>query len=223
MAIDYLNKNGRFFSGNLIIGGHSKGGNLALVAAMNCNILIKSKIKKIYSMDGPGLLPNVLKSLKYHFIKNKYIHIIPHNSYVGILLESKNDNIVKANIEGFLAHDFLYWDISNVKFSEAKLSKLSYKLRNNINCYLFNLNRRQLKNVIYNFDYIFGKLEISSFSKFTKDKRRLLKLVNEIKRLDSDSKKILVDLLNVIFNSIGGATKDDFVELTNNFKNHFMG
>ena len=51
----------------------------------------------------------------------------------------------------------------------------------------------------------------------------MLKLVNEIKRLDSDSKKILVDLLNVIFNSIGGATKDDFVELTNNFKNHFMG
>lgn len=222
MAIDYLNRNGRLL-GDLVIGGHSKGGNLALVAAMNCNFFVKRKIKKIYSMDGPGLLPNVLKSLRYKSIKNKYLHIIPHNSYVGILLESENDYIIKANIDGLLAHDFLYWDISDSTFNSEKISKISLKLKNNINNYLFSLGSKQLRDVIYNFDYIFGKLDITSFSNFTKDKRRLFNLFKEVKRLDSESKKILIGLLNVIFNSIGGAAKEDFKEITNRFKDHFVG
>lgn len=223
MAINYLNNLKNIFNVDLTIGGHSKGGNLALVASMNCNLFVKNKIKKIYSMDGPGLLPNILKSLNYKSIKNKYIHIIPHNSYVGILLESENDYVIKSNIDGLLAHDFLYWNIVDTKFDEVKLSKLSTKLRNNINGYLSNLSTKQLKNAIYNFDYIFGKLEIKSFSRFTSDKKRLIRLVEEVKRLDSESKKILIGLLDAIFNSIGGVAKEEFTEFKGNIKKHILG
>jgi len=40
----------------MIIGGHSKGGNLALIAAMYCNFFIRRKIINVYSNDGPGIL-----------------------------------------------------------------------------------------------------------------------------------------------------------------------
>ena len=47
MAIKYLNKHFTFNTKKLIVGGHSKGGNLALVASMYSNIFVRSKIKYI--------------------------------------------------------------------------------------------------------------------------------------------------------------------------------
>ena len=54
-AIKYLNKTVSLFDKKVFVGGHSKGGNLGLVAAMYCNPFIRMKIKKIISLDGPGL------------------------------------------------------------------------------------------------------------------------------------------------------------------------
>ncbi len=55
-AIKYLNKYFTFSNKQLIIGGHSKGGNLALIASMYANFFVRSQIKEIYNVDGPGLL-----------------------------------------------------------------------------------------------------------------------------------------------------------------------
>ena len=60
-ATDYL-KRYTLSKYSIIVGGHSKGGNIALVAAMNTNPFVKSKITDIYSIDGPGLLPNIIGS-----------------------------------------------------------------------------------------------------------------------------------------------------------------
>ena len=69
----------------LIVGGHSKGGNLALVGSMYTNFLVKSKIKRVYSNDGQGLRDEQLNSWRYKKLENKYIHIIPDSSIVGLL------------------------------------------------------------------------------------------------------------------------------------------
>jgi len=55
-AIHYMNKHFTFMRKSLIVGGHSKGGNLALVASMYANVFVRMKIKMIYNGDGPGLL-----------------------------------------------------------------------------------------------------------------------------------------------------------------------
>ena len=44
-AINYLNKHYTFNNKELIVGGHSKGGNLALVAGMYANFIVRNKIK----------------------------------------------------------------------------------------------------------------------------------------------------------------------------------
>ena len=61
-AIDYINKHFFFRRKNIILGGHSKGGNLAMVAAMDANFLVKDKIIKVYNNDGPGLLEEQFNS-----------------------------------------------------------------------------------------------------------------------------------------------------------------
>ena len=76
MAIKYLNKHFTFTTKKLIVGGHSKGGNLALVASMYANFIVRNKIKYIYSGDGPGVLDKEFNSKKYQKIINKYTHLI---------------------------------------------------------------------------------------------------------------------------------------------------
>ncbi len=48
MAIDYLNKTIKKIGAKYIIGGHSKGGNLAITSSMYCHFWIKNKIIKYY-------------------------------------------------------------------------------------------------------------------------------------------------------------------------------
>ena len=62
-AIKYINKSINIFSPRIYIGGHSKGGNLALVAAMYCKKYIYPKIINVFSNDGPGL-----RQKNYHLI-----------------------------------------------------------------------------------------------------------------------------------------------------------
>ena len=38
----------------LRIGGHSKGGNLAMYAAMQCSDILQEKLLSVYDNDGPG-------------------------------------------------------------------------------------------------------------------------------------------------------------------------
>ena len=85
-AIKYLNRNFLFNNKRLIVGGHSKGGNLALVSSMCCNYFVKNKIITVYSNDGQGLRKAQIESNKYSSIKDRLVHIIPQYSIVGLLL-----------------------------------------------------------------------------------------------------------------------------------------
>ena len=60
------------------IGGHSKGGNLAVYAAMNCPKEVRERIIKVYNMDGPGFRTEVLEKYDYAAIQEKTVKILPY-------------------------------------------------------------------------------------------------------------------------------------------------
>ena len=125
LAKKYLRKY-TFKNAKLIIGGHSKGGNLALVSSMYTNFLVRWKIKKIYSNDGMGLRDEQMNSRKYKRIENRFIRIIPDSSIVGLLLRHKDNYIViKSNMPGLISHDTSTWQIDRDKFSRTNLTRFS--------------------------------------------------------------------------------------------------
>ena len=128
-AIEYLNKTIGFFDKNIVIGGHSKGGNLALVASMYAKKSIKKKIIKIYSNDGPGLRKKEIESKEYKSIEEKYIHIIPNYSVVGLLLRhTSNYKVIKSTRKDLMAHSIMTWQINNTELDldEDGIPKLEY-------------------------------------------------------------------------------------------------
>ena len=54
-AVDYLNNVAAQTSGRLRVGGHSKGGNLAVYAAAFCNQDVQDRIIEVYNNDGPRI------------------------------------------------------------------------------------------------------------------------------------------------------------------------
>lgn len=122
-AIKYLNRY-LFNRKKLIVGGHSKGGHLAIIASMYANYFVKSRILKIYSNDGLGLRQEEFYSKKYASIKDRVFKLIPDYSIVGHLLKSDtNYKIIKSKKNGLRSHNTNTWIIKDTKFERCHNSK----------------------------------------------------------------------------------------------------
>lgn len=112
-AAAYLNGIGGVFAGTQIrVGGHSKGGNLAVYAAMKCRPELFSQIVGVYSNDGPGFRQEVAESSEYRQLLPKVRNIMPESSIVGMLLEHRGSyEVVKSTGRGAQQHDEMSWEV----------------------------------------------------------------------------------------------------------------
>ncbi len=102
----------------IYIGGHSKGGNLALWGAMNASGEIAERIIKIFNFDGPGFLDDIWEGAHYERIADRISTVIPTGSIVGLLLKyDKNYRVTKSSAKNYLyQHDALTWEVEGVEF-----------------------------------------------------------------------------------------------------------
>jgi hypothetical protein len=112
-AAAYLEKMAKQLRGPLRLGGHSKGGNLAIYAAAFCDKKIQRRITEIYGNDAPGFHPSVLKSSGYGAIRKKIRAFVPQDSVIGMLFEHDDDyTVVKSARSGLMQHDVYSWEVT---------------------------------------------------------------------------------------------------------------
>ncbi|MDE5587473.1 MAG: DUF2974 domain-containing protein, partial [Bacilli bacterium] len=132
-AGDYLRKNVSIFGPRVRIGGHSKGGNLAMASYLLSDFLIRAKVLCIYNNDGPGFRKKEYDSRVYKKMEKKLTMIVPEESLVGMLFRhSMNYEVVKSNSHSFFQHDGTSWLVEDTSFQKGKLSKKSKKLEKRI-------------------------------------------------------------------------------------------
>lgn len=104
--------------GMIYVGGHSKGGNLAVYAAAMCRENIQSRILRVFSHDGPGFLEETMQSEPFRRIAPRIEKTLPQSSIVGMLLENQeNFRIVKSNrVGGLWQHDPFSWILKENDF-----------------------------------------------------------------------------------------------------------
>lgn len=111
-AVDYINFVGRKLRLPLRIGGHSKGGNLAVYGASLCDRGIQQRIGRVYNFDGPGLSPAVMSSAGHIALSPRIETYLPESSVVGILLErSAGYHVVKSDAVGAMQHVPYSWQV----------------------------------------------------------------------------------------------------------------
>ena len=217
-AIEYLNKHYTLGFSKLIVGGHSKGGNLALVAAMCCNPLVKLKIKQIDNVDGPGLLDKEFRSSRFKKILPKYHHIIPNESIVGIILYNAKDQIVHSTIAGPLAHNIAYWEIVDNHFKKDKLSSFSKELKEGLLGFLDSYSTEELKNVVSNLDKVCQRANVTNLLEFRENGKKTIAFIKACSSLDMESRNMVYDLLNVMIKAAGDSKYRDFMQFVKKFK-----
>ena len=133
LAASYLNRQLRggdesSDAKRIIIGGHSKGGNMALYAACACEDEARDRIERITLFDSPGLAPGLFSEERYREIKDRIVRLTPSYSLIGrLFMNEEPDRIVGSNVEGLLQHEPLYWKVEGETFVEAKADKKSEK------------------------------------------------------------------------------------------------
>lgn len=197
-AKNYLNKNFLFKKCQLIIGGHSKGGNIALTSSMLCNIFIKKKIIKIYSNDGQGLRKKEIESKQYKLIENKLTTIIPNYSIVGLLLRGKNYTVIKSSKKGLMAHDATTWVVEENHFKRDNLSRFSNVFNDGFSKWLDKYDYDKRKIFVNEITKLLKENEIESLLQIKEKKTLLIKIIKSTKDIDPFVKSMMLDLVKII-------------------------
>jgi hypothetical protein len=133
-AKKYFDKICKKYEGKFILGGHSKGGNIAIYAAINATKRNQDRIIRVTSYDGPGFSKRVVASDKYKRILPKVFKFIPQDSVIGRLLENEEKYEIVYSIEkGIYQHDIYSWQVLGTKLvTEPKTTKSSEVMNDTI-------------------------------------------------------------------------------------------
>lgn len=204
-AIKYIKRYINPFSKRkYILGGHSKGGNLALVAAMYGKTLKKSKIESIYMFDAPGLREKEVNSHEFKQIEDKIIRVVTNYTIVGLLFyNTENILIVKSMKKGVMAHNMINWCVEEEAFSYTKLSSFSKKFKENLESWLNNYSDEERQIFVHDLFSLFKRAEIKSLLDLKKQKiKKVLTLIKESKKIDAKTKEILNEFIKLMVDFI---------------------
>ena len=198
-AVEYLEKVYEKYKKNMIVIGHSKGGNLAIYSAVFCKEKAKKKILDVYNFDGPGFMDEIIDSKEYGEMLNKIHNVIPESSIVGRMLKHKGElTIVKSTEKGIMQHDLYSWQLLGDEFIKSKLTKSSEFVDNTLTEWLKNVSPEQRKNFINLIYDIITTTGATTFSELNQRKFATAKtIITKYQALDEESKKYVNKALNM--------------------------
>ena len=107
------------------IGGHSKGGNLAMFAACHLEGALLDRVDRIFNLDGPGFAPEVVDEALIRRIDAKTVRIIPEYSIIGRILEQDmtDTRIIKSSNDGVMQHSIASWGVDHGRLAMSELTE----------------------------------------------------------------------------------------------------
>ncbi|MDE5802525.1 MAG: DUF2974 domain-containing protein [Lachnospiraceae bacterium] len=201
-AVKYLNMVTGKLHNRFYLGGHSKGGNLAVYAALNCSEQVRERIVKIYSMDGPGFRREVMEGCQYEQIADKIVKILPHSSLIGMLFEtSPHVKVVESKTFGLLQHDPYTWLIKEDDFICVKgLYKSRQYSNETLNQWLEALDEKQRRIFVDTLYQVVSASKAENLIELSADwKKSMNGMISALKEVDDETKQALRAIIKALF------------------------
>lgn len=199
-AANYLNQY-EDTTKTLYVGGHSKGGHLAVYAAVKAKPNIKSHIHTVFSNDGPGFHESFFELPELADIKDKIISIVPRESFVGMLMSNVAEHqVVQSDKHGLLQHNAIYWKIEGNKLIRSKsLSSRSSKIHKAMLSWVGGMNEEEKRSFIND---LFMVLDASGYKTVIDIEENVLKsipaMTKAINNLTPETKKQVGDVIKYL-------------------------
>jgi hypothetical protein len=180
------------------VGGHSKGGNLAVYASMMARADLQSQIIAVYNNDGPGFGKSVIARDDYVNIRSKIRTIVPQSSTVGMLLEHEEEyKVVKSDGLGPFQHDGFSWEVLGTGFIQVdSITSVSVNFDRTIKDWLHVVSPDKREAFV---DTLFAILE-STGAKTLTDLgvgriKKINSMINTYAQLDKETRDMLTDVV----------------------------
>lgn len=121
-GLEYVQSVARHFPRRKIhLGGHSKGGHIALYVALTASLPLQLRLATVNNYDGPGLDDSLLRLRRNKIIMRKITTYIPQESIIGrVLNHGELQKIVQSSANGLYQHDIYSWQVSGTDFIYAE-------------------------------------------------------------------------------------------------------
>lgn len=199
-AIEYLQKISEHTDGMLRVGGHSKGGNLAIYGSVMCKSA-HEKILEIYSNDGPGFSREFQELPEMKEMMPKIIRIIPEYSIIGTLLEhEKEPVIVASSSKGLLQHDGFSWEVQGPALVRRdSLNKTALRFIEILHKWIDGMDTEQKRLLI---EDLFATLQASGYENLSEVQsgglKSLVAMVKRVEKFAPESRGMMQELLTAI-------------------------
>ena len=203
-AADYLDAAGKLATGQLIVGGHSKGGNLAVFAGATCSCQIREKITHIYNFDGPGFNTDFIQSEGYQVVKDRIHTIIPQTSFVGMMLEhEENYTVIQSKQVGLMQHDLFSWNVRRDHLITVEtVDNTSKFVDRALKAWVFAMSleqREQFSDALYE---IFAKTEVSTLNDLVGNRKNAERMIKSYAKMDKETKLIIHKGIGLLFRAL---------------------
>lgn len=202
MAVDYLRMAARKHARKQIrLGGHSKGGNLAVYTGVFCPRDIQCRITAIWSNDGPGFHSDILNLPEHERVEDRIFTIVPRSSVVGMLLEHEETyTVVDSDSLGLWQHDGFSWQVMGGRFVRLKdTSEQSRRSSQAARDWVHSMTTEQRRKFV---DALFKVMSASGAETLTDLKveniRAVVPMLRAMKDLDKETREGLLDFVQLL-------------------------
>lgn len=218
-SVKYLNIVTGFLKKDFYVGGHSKGGNLAIYAAMNCNKKVQDRIIRVYSMDGPGFRPETLKRGAFEAIAERTVKILPHSSLVGMIFEQNMDYlVVDSKGLGLAQHDPYTWLTEKGSFLYIEdISQYRKFMDRTMNEFILGLEKEELRIFVDTMYQIISASQADNLIDFVADwKKSVGGIIEAMKEVTPETREMMKHFAKGLFQLMGQRMKEEIKRLGKN-------
>lgn len=165
-AIDYLERVAPSIEGSIYLGGHSKGGNLAVCAAARCSEPVATRIVRVFSHDGPGFTGDALADELWQQRADLVSKTVPRSSVIGMLFEKQEDyTVVESSMMGLTQHNPFSWVVEGNDFVNLEgLGRGASFVDKGLNEWIASMTREEREGVVETLFSVLGAAGEDTFA-----------------------------------------------------------
>lgn len=202
-AIDYVARIARQYpEKTLRIGGHSKGGNLAVYSAAKSSGNIQERIVAVHNNDGPGFIWDISKTPGHKRIAGRIHTVLPQTSVVGMLMEhEKHYQVVYSTYDGLYQHDGFSWQVKGTQFVHLDDFSREGKLVDEaLSSWADSLNTQQREALAEALYSVFTATGAKTLSELNEEKLKSASaMLKTYKNLDRESRRMVSEMFKIFF------------------------
>ncbi len=207
------------------IGGHSKGGNVAIYAFITSSKEIQDRVIKVYNYDGPGFKKEIIEKYESANILEKIETYIPQDSIIGRILYHKEKTTIVLSLEkGILEHDIFSWQVfKDDVIKLAKNTDMSETIDKTLTDWVENTTDKQREVLIDAIFEVFYATDANSFKEIVDNlKDNIPKIMKKYGEIPEDDKKVVGEMLKKIIKSNMHIMKEESAFKLNNLKKEYL-